>query len=83
MSNSLKMGDYVNIIIGVILFFVISYVFGFVLELIIPSLSGMTLGQLITGGQREFIGIDPPVSAVVVMVVIFVAVFYNVYRGNK
>lgn len=77
------MGDYVNIIIGVILFFVISYVFGFVLELIIPSLSGMTLGQLITGGQREFIGIDPPVSAVVVMVVIFVAVFYNVYRGNK
>ena len=83
MSNSLKMGDYVNIIIGVILFFVISYVFGFVLELIIPSLSGMTLGQLITGGQREFIGIDPPLSAVIGMVIIFSAVFYNVYRGNK
>lgn len=83
MSDSLKMSDYVNIILGVIFFFVISYVFGFVLELIIPSLSGMTLGQLITGGQREFIGIDPPISAVIGMVIILSAVFYNVYRESR
>ncbi len=43
----------------------------------------MTLGQLITGGQREFIGIDPPISAVIGMVIILSAVFYNVYRESR